>query len=139
MTSIVANPEACWALNHHDRDPADGEHYDTRDAALAAAADHIKYGDPIPAIVQLPHLCHTATLACGYRYDEDDSWVEHWTSAEALRTHLLKAGHRPGPDGTLCCPAGMGCIDCDATADVPDYAPPPGQLDLLAAAEGGDA
>lgn len=135
MTAIVANAEPCWALNHHDRDPADGEHYDTRDAALAAAADHIQDDDAIPALTQLPHQCHTATLVCGYRYDEDDSWVEHWTSADAMRAHLLNAGHRPGPDGALRCPADVGCIDCDTTADMPDYSPIPGQLELLATPE----
>ncbi len=135
MTGIAAGTEACWALNHHTGDPADGEHYDTKDAALAAAADHIKHDDPIPALVQLPRPCFTATLACGYRYDEDDSWVEHWQSADALRSHLLKAGHRPGPDGTIRCPAGYGCVDCDALPDVPDYSPLPGQLDLLATSE----
>lgn len=131
MTAIVANAEACWALNHHTEDPVDGEHYDTRDAALAAAANHIIGGDPIPALVQLPHLCHTATLACGYRYDEDNTWVQHWTSADQLRDHLLNEGYRPGVDGTLRCPVGYGCDECDALPGVPDYTPFPGQPALF--------
>lgn len=135
MTAIVTRTEPCWTLIHADGRPAGFEdsepHFDSEADALKAAP---AYGDvdmPDPTAKVLDGLCSTATLACGYRYDEDDEGVEHWTSPDLLRDHLLNDGYRPGADGAIRCPASHDCDECDALPDAPDYTPLPGQLALI--------
>jgi hypothetical protein len=133
MTAITTRIEPCWTLVHADGSPVSDivPHYDTEADAVKAAGTFLLDPDQTLSPKLLDGLCSTAVLACGYRYDESNECVEHWPSADQLRDHLLKLGYRLGPDGSLRCPADMGCDECDAMPGAPDYTPLPGQLDLL--------
>lgn len=135
MTAITTRTEPCWTLIHADGRPAGFEdsepHFDSKADALKAAPTYgdVDIPDPTPKV--LAGLCSTATLACGYCYDENGEGVEHWDSADQLRTHLLNEGYRPGENGSLRCPAGHDCDECDGLPDAPDYTPLPGQFALI--------
>jgi hypothetical protein len=139
MTAITVRATPCWTLVHADGRPAGFEdskpHFDTEADALKAAPGYGDVDIPAPTAKSLAGLCATATTVCGYTYDEDGEGVEHWPDAAALRRHLTAAGWRFAPGGEMRCPAGHGCVDCDAAPDSPDLTRLPGQLDLITGAE----
>lgn len=132
MTAIKTYTVPCWTLVQPDgRNVSEFEpHFDTEQQALDAAKTYTDDGiTPTPK--RLDQICSTATAACGYEYDEGGEGVEHWADADQLRDHLLVLDYRPGPDGSLRCPADMDCDECNGLPDAPDPRPMPGQIALL--------
>jgi hypothetical protein len=135
-TAITVTAEPCWIVTQADGSPTGFEdsepHYASDSEARKVAYDLTCAGDPEPIVKQLDSPCASATAACGYRYDEDDEGEQHWPdSAEEFRTYLVgTADYRPGPNGSLLCPADRGCEECDALEPEVIPAEIPSQLDL---------
>lgn len=139
MTAITVLDRPCWTLVQADGTEVDYDdtepHFHSEAHARQSAEFYRRDSEPLPAPREVDGRCATATMECGYRYDEDGDGNQCWPSADNLREHLIGDGYRPLPDGGMRCPARMGCDECDAIPD-PPVAPTelPGQLALDGAA-----
>ena len=135
-TAITVNAEPCWIVTNADGSPTGFEdsepHYGTEEEARRVAQDLTSVGDPAPIVKRLDGVCASATMACGYRYDEDDEGIQHWpdTAEEFRRFLTVTMEYRTGARGALLCPADQGCEDCDGLATPLEAAEMSGQLDL---------
>ncbi|GAA0583171.1 hypothetical protein GCM10010172_80260 [Paractinoplanes ferrugineus] len=127
MSGITVNDHVCWVLTYPSGPSEFEPHYDTEDKALKAAAEDDNDNRGTPKRLDQP--CATATSACGYSYDEDE-FVEHWPDAGELKQHLRGLDYRFLGDGTLLCPAGVDCDECDALAPAVVEPELPGQMSI---------
>ncbi len=122
MTAITTLPESCWIVTTADGEPTGFEdsepHYPTEAEAQEAAASITTPGDPAPIVTRLDSPCTSATMACGYRYDEDDEGIQHSpdTADEFHKFLVYTMEYRTAPDGDLLCPHDRGCDECDEFA-----------------------
>lgn len=99
-STLTAN---CWTLDIPD--PIDGSslyHARTEAGAKADAAQHADDHDcPPPAVRRLEYACHVLICGCGYVFDVDDTYEEHFLTAE----EAAAAAVRSGWTADLRCPA----------------------------------
>lgn len=84
----------CWVLDLPEGpEGPEGWHSPDEDSARKEAAEYADDHDvPVPSIRRLQSGCFVVICGCGYVFDVDDTFEEHFGSERAAKSAVIHAG-----------------------------------------------